>query len=213
MGGLRYRSFSSETSALRINFFLGSNSKTTITQQADDTITTGLKMNELRDKKSMLTFNIRPGIEKHFTGTDRLSPYMGAELDFGMGFSTEKSETEAYYSVASAAGQTPEVYTKTTKGKDGYMTFGANLVTGFDWYFTKKLYMGAELGFGFSFKKDAKTKVTDEDAKAARDFAIAQTPAGAVAPPAYEDPNDLVGGSSMSFGPTVNGQIRLGFLF
>lgn len=219
IGGLRFRSFMSETSAFRLNFFVGGNTKTTILQQAEDTITKGFKKNELKEKESTLSFSLRPGFEKHFSGTDRLSPYVGAELEFGMTFHKLRTESEQQQGVhikpaVSNDGATPTIYTKTEKGKKGYMTVGVNLVSGADYYFTKKAYLGVELGLGFGMKKDSKIKVTDEDAKAAREYDIAVANENGVTPPkAYEDPTDQTQGGTVSFGPTVTGQIRLGFLF
>lgn len=215
IGGLKFRYFTSEKSAIRVNLFVGSSSKTDITQQDSASTTSGVpSLNELKDKKSSLEFSIRPGFEKHFAGTDRLSPYMGVELAFGMKTSSETNESEAAYVIGNTTPTTNTVYTKTTKGKDGYISFGGNLLAGFDWYFSKKVYMGAELGFGVAFKTMSTISVTDENAAAFNQNQIDNANALGVDPPAvYKDPNDRKQGSTMNFGPTVNGQIRLGFLF
>jgi hypothetical protein len=202
MGGIRLRSFSSETSALRLSIFVGGSSKSTITQQAIDTSTTTPKVPgqlELKDTESSTVISIRPGFEKHMTGTDRLSPYMGAEIDFGMKFSKEKNDAE----LLNVAGTENEKFTKVTKGKDGYMRFGLNLVAGTDWYFTKKAYLGVELGFGFAYTIDSKIKVEDPMAEEVAKRNNTK----------YVAPLDEKQGNSMNWGPTVNGQLRLGFLF
>src|SRR5688572_13378152 len=38
---------------------------------------------EVNIKTSTFEFSLAPGIEKHFAGTNRLSPYIGADLLFG----------------------------------------------------------------------------------------------------------------------------------
>lgn len=197
IGGLQFKSYSSETSAIRLNVFIAKMSETKITQNADaDADPEDL---ELKDKTSSLEIGLRPGIEKHFAGTDRLSPYMGAEIDFAIKSSSKKEESQ----MADKDGKNNDLYTKTTKGEDGFMRIGVNAFAGFDYFFAKKLYVGAELGFGFSMKNKSVVKVTDEAAAELADRMDAD----------YKGVPDAKQGGTMNIGPNVIPQIRVGFLF
>lgn len=142
MGGIRYRRFLDETTALRATVYVGYTNSTDITTQA------GPGQEELRTKNSAFEIGLRPGIEKHLAGTTRLSPYIGAELDFAIKTSKEKEE------VGGAGGAAVE--TNVTKNADGFTRFGLNGVFGADYYVAEKVFLGAELGFGFSYRKDSK---------------------------------------------------------
>ena len=83
------------------------------------------------------TFNVKPGIIYSFSGTDRLEPYVGAELVFGL-------NSTCNYSNVKMDGATYERENKTRTSN-----FGANAVTGFNFYVAKDLYVGAEVGLGF----------------------------------------------------------------
>lgn len=179
ISGLRYRQFMNPTTAIRANVFLGFMSKSTITQDADSDA--GDK--ELKDKESSFEFNLRPGFEKHFEGTDRLSPYVGAELDINFR-TTSKTEQEQDF-------EDNVLETKTTN-EGGAIRFGLNGVAGFDYYFAKHLYFGAELGLGLSMNNPMKTKVEREGKS-------------------VESSVDKE--SSFNFGPNVVTAIRLGYLF
>lgn len=176
INSLRYRYFMSSDMAIRVGFSVTSNSVTGITLGgiAGDI--------ELEDKTSGFGLTINPGIEKHFAGTDRLSPYMGAELNFTLTNSTQTQEV--INTTGDGVGGETEV-------KDGSTTFGLNLLIGADWYFSKHIYMGTEVGFGFASTSNADTESTP------------------VTGPSVETPN----GSSFNLGPNFNSAIRLGFLF
>lgn len=176
IGGLRFRSFSSATSALRANVFLGYNSESEIlTQEVED-----IDQLETKEVNSSFTISIAPGIENHLAGTDKLSPYMGAELPITYTSSTEKVETQVGDEVQNV---------KTT---DGSLSIGINALAGVDFYFTKKMYLGTELGFGIQYQKELSTKVKPSEGDA---------------------PDPVKNGSSFTIAPNVQGQIRLGFIF
>ena len=143
---IKYRKFTSETSAFRLsaNFSFGAN--VTITQQED----TKNNLEELKDKDSYFSLSLRPGIEKHFSGTKKLSPYFGAEGIIGYASASMKSEYQD-------ANQDIE-YVKT---KGGAFTLGAGVFAGVDYYFVKNLYLGVEIGYGLSYTNQLKTKYTD----------------------------------------------------
>ncbi|MCS6824346.1 MAG: hypothetical protein NZ529_08630 [Cytophagaceae bacterium] len=203
ISGIRFRKFTSDNSAIRLTTFIGFKSKTDITQQAnknDENVNSDDDL-ELKDKESSFEFSIRPGYEKHFAGTSKLSPFVAGELDLGIKTTSLKEESQNIFS--NDPDPTPQVYTKTTKNEGGYFRVGLNALAGFDWYFTSKLYMGGELGFGFSMIKNSAIKVTDEEAKAQAEFNNTT----------YEEPAPEKQGGEFNLGPVVNGRIRLGFVF
>nr|WP_257791743.1 OmpA family protein [Pontibacter actiniarum] len=91
---------------------------------------------------------LAPGIEKHFAGTDRLSPYIGAELPIR--FTGARYENENV-EVKGATG---------TNGSDrAYFSVGLNAVAGTDFYFARNFYAGVEVGVGLRYRKDAEVEV------------------------------------------------------
>jgi hypothetical protein len=201
INGIQFKSYSSETTALRLNIFVGRTNESKITQQPCDTFTTtgSVEQLELREKNATTEIGLRPGIEKHFAGTDRLSPYVGAELDVAKKWSAKKEESQ----YNGKTGDDPKVFVKKTSGKDGYLRLGVNLVAGFDYFFTKKLFIGAEFGFGVSSTFKSKIKVTD---KGAEQIASDNNTT-------YVKILDEKQGGTFNLGPNVNTQIRVGFLF
>lgn len=184
INGISFRKFNDTgTGAWRLNLFIGMTNNTDINIQAGDmdnfptadtsfsfgtgadTVITTHGSNPQGEKNTKtFTFSIRPGYEKHFAGTDRLSPYVGAELLFSKTTSTVTEDqiqrnpaTPAYNSYDSLTSQTISapytVYSlesKNHKDDGAATTFGINLIAGFDFYFAKNLSLGAEMGFGFS---------------------------------------------------------------
>jgi hypothetical protein len=186
ISGIRLRIFNSESSAIRLGLFLGGSSSEVITQETD----TEIDALELIDVDKSFDFSIRPGYEMHFAGTDRLSPYVGAELLIGLSNST--TEVQSQYLDDNDADQVMTTITKT-----GTSTFGLNVVAGADFYFSDAIYLGAELGFGFASSNDKEVETTYEN------------PADG-----FKDFTDTVGNEkSSSWGPNYQGTIRLGWLF
>lgn len=97
--------------------------------------------------------SIKPGIVHSFTGTDRLEPYIGAELLFGMGSKCEFNEVEVEDKVVETE----------TKSRNPF--FGANAFTGFNFYVAKDLYIGAEVGLGFTVAPETHVVSKDEEGK------------------------------------------------
>lgn len=180
MNNLRFRYFASSDIAYRLGFSVSSS-----TEKDINLVNPGANNEaELEDKTSSFGFSISPGIEKHFEGTDRLSPYVGAVLNFSTVSTTQTVES------LDANDAVVETETKNPNNDDA-TTFGLNLVLGADWYFSKHIYMGTEVGFGFQSQNIKDNEVTP--------------PTG----PSSTTPN----GSEFNLGPNVNGAIRLGFLF
>lgn len=99
------------------------------------------------------SFNVKPGIIYSFSGTDRLEPYVGAELVFGL-----TSTCNYRYSKIDGAVYETEDKTRTSN-------FGANAVTGFNFYVAKDLYVGAEVGLGFLVTPKSHKSGTDAEGK------------------------------------------------
>ncbi len=144
IGGIRGRMFTTANSAYRLNAFLGYTSESNITQNED----ADADQEQLKDKETSFTIALAPGIEKHFPGTSRISPYIGAELPLAWNTSANKSEVQVADEV------------EWSKTKNGYFEIGLNALAGVDFYFTKSLYLGTEFGFGMQYHKDSKEKVS-----------------------------------------------------
>lgn len=136
---LRLRYFVTDNIAIRLTVGLNNNKTTrNVFEFADGTGGAG----KYTTKNSMT--NIALGAEYHFKGTERLSPYAGLDIGFGMGGAKEDGTN---------ATQAPSLlyianYTEKYTAKSSM--FGVNLVAGTDFYFAKNFYIGLELGVGFS---------------------------------------------------------------
>ena len=191
MAGIKYRHFGSATSAMRLGVFLGYQNKTTITQD-ENSVTKDL---ELKKKNSGITIAIQPGIEKHMTGTDRLSPYIGGYVD--LNFTTTNKKDESQMTLSNG-----DFILGSSQTKGGSLGLGLNAVAGFDYYLAKSLYFGTELGFGFAANMPMKNKFEDvvlnDDATGTKTVSV-------------DGKKDNV--SSIQVGPNVVGQFRLGWIF
>lgn len=188
INGIRVRKFTSENKAKRLNIFIGLDSDTFITQQENS----DFDQEELKASTTEFTISVRPGFEKHVNVSKKLSPYFGMEFDLTYRIYTEKREIENGSSVD---------YIKLINGTDiiganrsGFIRLGANAIAGMDYYIAKKLYLGTELGFGFSYTRFS-------------DFKVKSDQSGFVEP----DPEKQ--GRSFDVGPNVIAQIRFGYAF
>jgi hypothetical protein len=169
--GFRFRMFNSETSAIRVGFDIGGDTDTRVRKQGYTigTGTTAVDLSELYSTAKSFNFAIRPGYEKHFAGTDRLSPYVGAELLFSMQSSSYEEEYRS--------GNTEDVQGATTSNtvanaknwqtwsltrSEGSTTFGLNALAGVDFYFADNFYMGAEISLGFGNTKHKNSEIEGE---------------------------------------------------
>lgn len=180
---IRYRRFLTATTAVRVGVGL-SISSTSV--DSIFTTTSGGKVIS-KSKTSKTGWNIKPGIEKHFAGTNRLSPYFGAELD--LAGQSSKDVTPVGLTTTDAV----IIVTSRNKAKGGFFRVGAGVLAGFDCYITKHLYLGSEFGFGLQLVKysDLRTEVSTGG-------------------PAIVDVNQ---GSEFNLGPNFNSSIRLGWIF
>jgi opacity protein-like surface antigen len=168
MNGLRFRMFNSESSAIRIGFNIGGTNNNEVYSQQDKTEGSDgavVILPELNQSMQTFNFAIRPGYEMHFAGTDRLSPYVGAELMYAMQSSTT---TREFHNANNADDQSkPENWqTWDMTVKNGSSMFGLNALAGVDFYFVDNFYLGAEINLGFhnTSYKDRETTAGNEDA-------------------------------------------------
>jgi hypothetical protein len=121
-------------------------------------------------KDNYIQFSFAPGLECHFGKWERLSVYAGGEVLFGFKMAQTSYELEHwdellvrdYYSGEFRFESTSKTFSSiktkncTYDSWDGYysqtgkMFFGGNLLAGFDYYIYKGLYLGAELGLGYT---------------------------------------------------------------
>ena len=136
-----------------------------------------------QDPNSSFEFALAPGIESHFAGTERLSPYVGAEVILAGRFSSSSTE---------AGGGTIETSGAWADGSNrGFFSFGINGLIGVDYYVTRHLFLGFEAGYGLNYISNSQIQRTvDGDSDIVSESS-----------------------STFNIGPNFNSAIRLGFLF
>ncbi len=167
--GIRFRMFNSESSAIRVGFNINGGKTTDVVQQPYEVENgdSDISKSELYSTSKNFGFSIRPGYEKHFAGTDRLSPYVGAELIFSMNSSSYREE---YHSGNTTDVVAPADAAKWStwhiERKEGSRTLGLSAVAGADFYFADNFYLGLEFSLGFkgTKHKDSEITVSDENA-------------------------------------------------
>ena len=136
--GLRFRYFATENIAVRLSLGFSSQ-KTTMNFYETEIDISG---NSGTYVSRMGTTTVGIGGEYHFAGTEKLSPYAGLDINFGMGkMTTEGDQTDGTTWVATDYAEESE---QKTAG------FGVGLVAGTDYYFAENFYLGVELGIGFN---------------------------------------------------------------
>ena len=177
INGIRARYFKSEDIAFRLGLFIGGSNNPTVTEVGNIELTSG---------SSSFDFTIRPGFEKHFNGTNSLSPYIGAEGLFGSSTSSLKSESIWLFD---------ENEVQTMRTSNSSPQFGLNILSGADIYILDKFYLGIELGFGFLFDGAGKSKVKYRN------------------PEFNSIENTVTKGSSsqLNWGPNYQGTLRIGY--
>jgi Outer membrane protein beta-barrel domain len=185
---LRLRYFLADDMAARVRFGLGSSSNT-----ASQVATIGGTDITAETKTSSgFGIAITPGIEKHFAGSDKLSPYVGAELPIGFGTSgtVEVSNGDNPAGTPTATGDS---YKSETGSR---FNLGLGLVLGADYYIADGLYLGVEGGLGLF-------RLTSTG-----DGSVNSTTGGVKAPE-----QKLLGGSSFNLFGATSGALRLGYKF
>jgi opacity protein-like surface antigen len=186
---LKFRYFLQDQIALRVGFNFTQNSNTTKIYEAG-----GSGTGFARDGYSL--FGLNAGLEKHFTGTGRLSTYVGADVLFQKVSAASKWDNTADGTTFSD-GDTRKTrgFNTATPAVNSSFGFGLRAVAGADYYFVEKVYLGAEFGWGFIASKDGKTK--DE-----------KTVGGVTTTVETKST-----GGSFNLAPMITGGLRLGFIF
>jgi hypothetical protein len=180
--GFKLRNFYKPNRALRTMLILANNSKTTDILDA-----TNNKVG--KSKESITFFGVVPGIELHFKGTSRLSPYIAFGLGYGFGIDTRKFENSQ-----DGINYLKDVNTSITKN---VQTINADILLGADYYITYNVFLGIEFGYNnyFSFFSGSELKYSGSGVNSA------------VLP--SKEPDERI----FSIQPRVNGFIRLGYVF
>lgn len=218
ISGLKFRMFTSENMAIRLNFFLGTSKVTSVnTQPGADPEAAGAPDAQLNPAlytyDKTFAFGIQPGLEFHMEGTDRLSPYVGAVLDIAIGNESTEVEDWGPLSIADHDSQTQSDYGMFSRtDKTGTFRFGIFGVLGVDYYFADNIYLGAEVGIGFSNTNTKDSEITYSNQTAYQvNLTDISTPISTESNLVeLEDPT--VNGSMNNFGPIANAAIRLGWI-
>jgi len=167
---LRYRRFIADKQALRLGLF--------VDHESDNP--------EEDVKRSSTEFGIRLGTEFHGEGTERLSPFVGVELDVLLKSSSYKDNADGAILEEIKGAWDPAGFQERA-----FWRAGVNLIFGADYYVAKRLYLGTEFGIGFQYQKTNDVKFTLSGGTA----------------------DDVKGSGSSQFGVIYNGALRLGFIF
>ena len=156
------------------------------------------------EKGSSTAIGLNFGIEKHFKGTKRLSPYIGAELALGYRWTSYEIDQQDLTTNISGSWeqitlvqQSNGYYSEDVSYPNrGYFSFGLNLVTGFDYYFAKHMFIGYEFEFGFTQQNYTDINVTYSGSDSQN-----------------QSPSPTVSTKNFSFGPSIINGIRIGYIF
>lgn len=132
------------------------------------------------------TFAINAGIEKHFKGTARLSPYVGGDVIFGLGNVHNKAD-------ANNNGIYQANYTSTLSRTD--VSLGLRGIVGADYYIAPKVYLGGEVGLGLLKTWTGDATFEYNNGINAGTNTISST------------------GSTFNFAPSIVTGVRIGFVF
>lgn len=154
--GLKVRYFMSEKMAIRgtLEFSMSPSTDYTYSTTADN------KEIETKEKSALTTFGLTPGFEYHFVTAEKYSVYAGAEVGFGITSASYAESNDYDKEKTEIKGANDPSATATPAGTN----LKLGIFTGIDYYITKNLYLGAELGLGynsFTSKKEITVKYTD----------------------------------------------------
>ena len=207
---IKYRNFLEDNRAFRVSLMLDNNTDVYVTTQEGDLSATDPVSPQLHDTEKSSMFGLAVGYEMHWDGQDRLSPYWGVEAFFMTGKNSYETEYWGANDIDNV-GQLEKNVTWTATESQGSNTFGLQVVTGVDFYFTDAMYMGVEAGLGF-----AKTNVTDFTIEVS-DLVAWNLENGAA--PDADAPVAIVGDydtghlSNTQLGNVFQSTLRIGYLF
>jgi outer membrane protein W len=111
------------------------------------------------------TVALGAGVEKHYAGKERISPYFGYGGGFGLNLESQEF----------VGGDGTEGTSSTTT-----VAFSAGMFAGFDYYIMPDIYLGMEINYGFGFNsvtKDDGVDNTDDTNTSSVMFAPGVSPA------------------------------------
>ncbi|MFN6946650.1 MAG: hypothetical protein ACK4ND_17005 [Cytophagaceae bacterium] len=190
---LRFRYFISSRTAARLGLGIASQSETV---NIPDDPMSPQNYGEIRGSYTQMGINI--GLERHFEGTDRLSPYIGG--DFLVAFTSVRERGTdvapgGNYSLGSSFTRKGAILgVPGFDAPDAGNAIGFRLVGGADFYFIRNIFIGAEFGWGLL-------------ATNLRDLEVESTAAGA---PTI---NIVTQRGNRSISSSIIGNFRLGFVF
>lgn len=196
---IKVRYFFSDRMALRLGLTHDSRKS-----QSETSSSYGTNPFTNKDDKKTSTVGLNLGIEKHFQGTRRLSPYLSAELVVTTKSSSQTRKATSQSTTPNTtetkikgAWQTTTVVNNnifvTSLDERAYFQYGLNLVGGFDFYVAKNLYLGYELAYGLLKKKYKTVEITTI--------------------PTSNNPPADTSQEEFTMGPNLINGIRLGFVF
>ncbi|MGN6638490.1 MAG: hypothetical protein ACTHJ8_06230 [Mucilaginibacter sp.] len=190
---IKFRYFTTPTVALRVGFNI---SRIDSVNNVDNPYGTNSYFSD--DDKHATTIGINLGIEKHFAGTRRLSPYIGADLSITDKFSGETTSNNQTTTTVTNGWN----YTYISNGvvyaqsqQNAYTRIGVNLFTGFDFYIAKHFFFGYEIDYSIANTSWKEVSVTT-------------TPSSGTSTSGGSTKN-----SNFTFGPSLMNGIRLGYSF
>ncbi|NVO20162.1 MAG: hypothetical protein HXX13_10700 [Bacteroidetes bacterium] len=164
-GQIKVRKFLSDKLALRAAIAIGYKSGNDKEKQSY-----GTSPYETTIKKNSLLTALNLGMEKHFNVGNRLSPYLGFELGFGLKKSKEEFGYNDTKKTIKGGWQTTSLiyngqyYTSQVNYEErGFISQSGSILTGFDYYMDDHFYVGYEFGFGYEFIKYSKLQATVDE--------------------------------------------------
>lgn len=145
---------------------------------------------------SVVSWGILPGIEFHFEGTRRLSPFVGVQLDLlarHAGYTQTTTPTGGSASTFTVNGAANSG-TGADMSRANYFNPGVSGLLGCDFYFAKHIYIGTEFGIGMSIQTRG-------------DIVVSNTASGTTTSTTTK------GAATFGIAPVYNSAIRVGFVF
>jgi hypothetical protein len=193
---IKFRYFASDGLALRLAFTV-----TTLKNETGRSQPYGQNPINQQQTRQTTTAGVNLGLERHFRGTRRLSPYVGAEVTFTDKSSSDDIKTDFSETKVKGAWQNTWGNPGTDYTERGFVRYGFNVISGFDFYMARHFYLGYEFAFGL-----ASTKYKDVDVNTI----YTSNP-----PPINPGGSTLVKSDEKSFtaGPVLLNGIRIGYVF
>lgn len=146
---LKLRFFTSDNFAIRLGFTVNSLNKDITTSNPYGTN----PYNIVETKKSTL-IGVNAGIEKHFLGTHRLSPYIGIEVAFANRSASHVINDGTTETTIDGAWRTTNIVNNAFVygyEQKAYIQYGGNIIAGFDFYVARHFFVGYEAVYKFAY--------------------------------------------------------------